>query len=239
YGRVAKRMDRPAAAKDEDAFPAQGCDRFPEREVPLRVEMPLDRELDNRHTGLRVHQHEGHPGPVIESPARVAVTGNTSRFDKVRSPGGEFLRSGCGICYPVQVGREAPEVVDGLWVSGEVDRRSQGVPVRRDAEDCPDASIAFSECCEEFPGRLIPFERQGRRTVRDKNRGEDCRSHAFNWMSWNKGFGVGAMGGDHYPRSGPFHGRRRFSLSFLKNERVNCSSAFFRSLGTAGSSSGP
>ena len=225
------RMRTPSSFRGAIASPSARC-RSGSR-------CPWIRELDDRHAGVRVHQHEGHPGTVVEPPARVPVAGDAGRFNKIRSPGSQLLRSGGGIRYPVQLCGEPREVVEGLRVFREGDRRSGSVPVRGNAEDGPDAGVPPPKRSEEFPGRLSPFEGQGRRTVRDKNRWEGYRGHAGELDVREYRMRGGGNGGDHYPRSGPSHGRRSFSLSFLKNAKVTCSSAFSISRDTAGSSSGP
>ena len=127
------RMRTPSSFRGAIASPSARC-RSGSR-------CPWIRELDDRHAGVRVHQHEGHPGTVVEPPARVPVAGDAGRFNKIRSPGSELLRSGGGIRYPVQLCREPREVVEGLRVFREGDRRSGSVPVRGNAEDGPDAGI--------------------------------------------------------------------------------------------------
>lgn len=82
---VAKRVHRSPAANDKHSPGSEGRDGIPEGKVPGRIEMALDRELDNREPGIRVHQHQGHPGPMVEATPGIRITGNPRRRDKARN----------------------------------------------------------------------------------------------------------------------------------------------------------
>ena len=62
-----------AAAHNQYALRAQRTQRPPDIEVVPRSEARLQRQLDHRHIGLRIHEAERHPGAVIETALAIDV----------------------------------------------------------------------------------------------------------------------------------------------------------------------
>jgi hypothetical protein len=83
-------VDRSATTDHEHPFVAEGSRRITEREVPGRVDVTLDRELDDRDPGFRVHQHQGYPGAVIQPPPGITVAGESCCLNEAGDPVGEF-----------------------------------------------------------------------------------------------------------------------------------------------------
>ena len=75
-------------------------------------EMRLHRKLKHRNIGLRIHQHQRHPGAVIEAAAPVDAAGEAGRAQQVRNPRGDRRRAGRRIAHLIKRAREAAEVVD-------------------------------------------------------------------------------------------------------------------------------
>ena len=85
-GRVAERVDRPAASHDKDALVPQFRDRLSHGKVPGRVKVALNGEWTDRDIRVREHQHHGDPGPVVEAAGGIGGAGDarTSRRPATR-----------------------------------------------------------------------------------------------------------------------------------------------------------
>ena len=62
-----------------------------------RVEIALDRELDNRHVSLRKHQPQGSPCSVVKTTHRIDIAGQTCRFEEIDYLPGEIRTPRCRI----------------------------------------------------------------------------------------------------------------------------------------------
>jgi hypothetical protein len=87
-----------AGPEDEDAVLTQRCQGPAEVVVVRAVAVGLHRELAHRDVGVRVHEHQRHPGTVVEPAAVVLLHGTEPGFlDERLGPQGQVRRAWCRV----------------------------------------------------------------------------------------------------------------------------------------------
>ena len=124
-----------AAADDKHSFLAQRGEGLAYFVVMLSIPICLYGKLNNRDIGLREHQLEGDPGPVVESPLGCNRAINSRIPKKFRDFSSKRRLSRTGIAHLVEFCLKSGEIVDRLRQINPSGRRCRCVPVGGDAED--------------------------------------------------------------------------------------------------------
>nr|ACN31223.1 unknown [Zea mays] len=161
-----------AGADDEGAFLPQGRQRLAEVVVVRAVAVGLHRELAHGDVGVRVHEHQRHPGAVVEPAAVVLLHGaEPGLLQEIYGPQGQVRSARSRVLELVHGLGKAIEVVDGVVAAADdVDRRRGRLPVSRDDEDGARGLVARDlrrhPRLEEVPRRDIVVDGERGRAVR-------------------------------------------------------------------------
>lgn len=150
-------MHETTRAQDQHAFLAQRRKRAAQYDVMRRAHAALHRNLKYGNVRLRIHQHEGHPGAVIE--AALGIDGGSAQ--ERRCALGERGRAGSVVAQFVKRFRETGEIVNCGVALHRIQRRRRGLPMRRGDEDCLGRSEFGAQAAQEI-ARRNGVERQGR-----------------------------------------------------------------------------
>ena len=164
-------MNESAGTQHQHILLPQRSQRRTELHMVFGAELRLKRELDRGNIGLRIHQHEGHPGAMIE-PTPVIDGGCKTCLDQgVPRLFGHLGRSGRRISHAIQRFGKSTEVVNRLVDGDGIDRGHIRVPMGGDGDDGARARERCTQTLQKIARRAI-VEGKRRRTVRDENRGE-------------------------------------------------------------------
>jgi hypothetical protein len=170
HAQLAEIMRRAARAEDQHALVAQRPQRLADLEFVRGAEMGLHRELRHRNVGLRIHQHQRHPGAVIEAARREA--GRQAGAGEQRGGAlGEGRGARRGVAHRVEGGREAVEIMDRFRPGRRAQRRGSGFPMGRHREDGGRPAQPGAVFGEEAAGGGLA-QRQRRRAVRNEGGGK-------------------------------------------------------------------
>ena len=145
---AAEIVDDAAAAGDQDSVLAEGSEGLADGEE-LSRRRDRERDGDDRYAGVRPREAEGRPGAVIESAAGIEDRGQAGGVKVEIDSRGESRVAVRGITDPVELLREASEIVDqGRGLPG-CDGEGQGLlPVGGDDQDGLEVAMVVAEFAE-------------------------------------------------------------------------------------------
>ncbi len=186
-------MDKAARAQHQHIFRAQRRQRPAQRQMMGGAPGALHRQLHHRDIGVWVHQHQGHPGPMIQAARGVGLGGKTRRAQKLRHPRRQPGIARCGIADVVQRFGKAVKIVNRGVDCHRVDGRQIAVPMGRDRQDGAGRAEIASQAAQEF-ARRDSVERQGGRTMGNENRRQHLQQMALARGLFNGGPGRAGSG---------------------------------------------
>ena len=161
---LAQVVRRTARTDDENAVLPERRQRLPEFEVIAGRLRDVDRDLHNRYVGVRVDQHQGHPGAVIQTTPRVHGRLDAGGLQHTDEIVGQLRFAGDRIPEFVQCLREPAEVVDGFRLGATGNLGDGSIVVRGDDDDRPRPGQPGSQAPQKAPRRAV-LESQRWRTV--------------------------------------------------------------------------
>ena len=163
---TAQIVDKAARSQHQYIVSAQLRQLAAQRDVMRCAQMALHRKLHHRHIGLRIHQHQRHPGAVIQ-PAHGINAAANQRADLARQQ--RVTRR--GIAQIVQRRRKAAKIMDGAVHRHRIGHGRGRIPMRRHRHNAARLAKTLPQPAQEIARRHI-VKRQGRGAMGNKDRGQ-------------------------------------------------------------------
>ena len=145
-----------AAADDQHALRAQRREGAAHGEVFGWIESATQRELHDRHIGVRKHQLERNEHAMVEAAAIIRGAVDSSCSEQVADARGEFRRTGCRPAQTIGVFGESRIVEQESGRGLRVDRELGRFPMRRDDEDGLRRNSELTDQAAQPVGHAVP-----------------------------------------------------------------------------------